>query len=158
MKKLEEFKKLQECQYLFFDKFDYFISSFASEVQINYIEHPLHIEQIILLKNILNNKIIYYSVSFGVNVEGKIFCGFRFYIQRIIKNSLLRNEFSIIDFINKYNLKNEIEWFKLGEFDLVIQVNTFITEVNEIIYNEKMLQVLFSDEWLDIPINMEPYK
>ncbi len=159
MKKINEFKMLLECQNIFFYKMDYFLSSFANEVEIKYVENHSHIEQIILLKNASNNKNIYYSVSYGTNIESNLFNAFRFYIQKNDKTGTKTSEFSILDFNKHLELKNEIHWFYLGEIDLVRNVNSFLIEINNLLLNNEILiKVLYTGEWFEFPVNMEPYK
>jgi hypothetical protein len=115
------------------------------------------------LINTANNKEIEFRFAYNVRLEGNFF-NKDFYVRydnKAINNSV-RNSFRLKDYctFRKIDFPEGVEQsFHISNEDrLKIHIIKYILFVKDVLATEEMQKILFTDYWVNVPIDFSPYK
>lgn len=164
-------EKFNQIQILFYKELEYYIKDFSDEVDIKISN--LGLGQVIEMTSIMrnnysleltllrktNNKKLVFSLYDGFNAEKKLCYNFRFFVETL-SNDAKRKKFSIEDYCTdkgiSYHYKSSL--FQENVNEVIKDIQSFLRFILSILLQPEIKKILFSNEWIEVPIDWYPYK
>ena len=156
---LDFIKKTEKIQILLFDVIGDFLQKFANRVFITIADSEENFNDFeIILLNTSNNKKINFYYSEGCNITNEKIIIYQFSIETDKTGAIKRNKFYLQDYalFKGLSYNQNIPPKEWEHYDN--KLKELFTLVKLILEDIELNRVLFNDEWVEIPINLEPYK
>lgn len=153
------FKKSNVVLSTFHCCFDIFIEKFATEISVNISSEDSFDDIEISISRKTNNKKIIFYYTEGYNVDDEFINIFQFSIKTLNAENIKRNCFYLQDYslLTKMPYNSTIKPNK-DIYAIEKELKIIFEQVVDILNEPKLHNVLFSDEWIEVPINWTPYK
>lgn len=150
--------RCNEINNVFSLHFSDFISKFSNSFSINYnqAENVVGIE--IILNRDSNKRKLNFIYEYGVFNNCDIYQRYLFSIETLKNNTIRRNKFFIQDYAQFKNLEYN-QYIPIEEWeDYIERLKDVFKQVKIILTDEDLQEILYTDKWIEIPINWTPYK
>ncbi len=151
---------LQRIQHITADKFSDVEIKTREKLSIHATEYSSRKNNYILkieLRNKINDKIINFSYYDGYTCNKNLCYDFNLVLKA---TGYQRKLVSIKEYFKYFNISHKFNNFipQQGPEDLLKQLNIFLEDVEKLFIHPQMQAVLFTDAWIDIPIDFSEYK
>jgi hypothetical protein len=156
----EKYNYLNDIQILFNTEFREFLSVFSDETtsSIDKLEETYSLE--IKAINISTCKKITWSFSHYLNFKNDLYNELTISFETFKKEGIKRNSFFLKDYLTYRKIEiNLQEWDHHTSYEEEKErLKVIFRNVLVIIQTEELNRILFTNEWLEVPIDMSPYK
>lgn len=155
---LDFIKKTEKIQILLFDVIGEFLQKFANKIIVTYDTEEKFNKLEVSVSNKSNSKTIIFYYSEGLNIDNEFIRLYLFSIETEKKEGIKRNKFYMQDYAQlkglPYNQFIPAKYYYNYEEKLV----EVFEQVKLILEDVELSKVLYADEWIEVPIDLEPYK
>jgi hypothetical protein len=156
----EKYKYLNDIQILFNTEFRDFLSIFSDETtsSIDKLKETYSLD--ITAINISTCKKITWSFRHYLNFENDLYNELIISFETFKKEGIKRNSFFLKDYLTYRKIEiNFQEWDHHTSYEEEKErLKVIFRNVFAIIQTEELNRILFTNEWLEVPIDMSPYK
>jgi len=163
--------ELEQVRDLFLKKLQTLSDIIASNPKVDFKEwesphskslggHKIDYLLSIVLENKIGNRKIHFSYYDGLNGEKKECNSFSVLIENTTDKQVKRSKFSFEEYLRFRNIDLEIKtFFEKSQFQNSLSLlNQFLTHLENWLKNENLKSIIKGEEWIEIPIDMRPYK